>query len=325
MFSIISVIEPKLALLAAQQANKSGGKLLGQEIMTLIAKLADLERGGGGVPCEVNQWLSGTATSGSLTATCLPHLYYISIQHFKFCTCSTLKQPFLKVKYKKKIKRARKNSVAMATPTAQRPSHLGEFYSKPPGLTQNLQPSPSWSPAGASNGSGAPAEAPPLQRDGQLFRTAGLPSNAVPSLPPRAVPGRAARRPGLRPLRQSVWRHFRSLLLPASLSSGLGREVVRRCRVCWTPRNHGESGPVGPPSSAVLGRPPPSAASSVSQRRGLPVSVPVPAARGAGRGVWPAPGPQGRHGPEGQHLVVTRPLHSPRTSRLGAHPKRRNF
>ena len=48
MFSIISVIEPKLALLAAQQANKSGGELLGQGIMTLIAKLADLERGGGG-------------------------------------------------------------------------------------------------------------------------------------------------------------------------------------------------------------------------------------------------------------------------------------
>ena len=49
----------------------------------------------------------------------------------KPCTCSTLKQHFLKVKYeKRKIKRARKNSVAMATPTAHRPSHLGEFYSQ---------------------------------------------------------------------------------------------------------------------------------------------------------------------------------------------------
>lgn len=57
MFSIISVIELKLALLAAQQANKSGGELLGQEIMTLIAKLADLERGGGGSPAtSTNGW-----------------------------------------------------------------------------------------------------------------------------------------------------------------------------------------------------------------------------------------------------------------------------
>lgn len=66
MFSIISVIELKLALLAAQQANKSGGELLGQEIMTLIAKLADLERGGGPLrrqpmaERDCYQWLSNS-------------------------------------------------------------------------------------------------------------------------------------------------------------------------------------------------------------------------------------------------------------------------
>lgn len=83
------ITQPKLALLPAGKANKSGGGLLGQGITTVTAKLADradgrlvsqriifpqaefwllLYRGGGGAYCNADQWLRRTANGHSLVA-----------------------------------------------------------------------------------------------------------------------------------------------------------------------------------------------------------------------------------------------------------------
>ena len=92
--------EPKLTLLTAHYSlpQPLGDKWLGQRIMTFIRKLTDRDsrlvsqrtnfphskfqlllyrgRGGGEAHWDANQWLSMTAYSRSLTATCLPYLYH---------------------------------------------------------------------------------------------------------------------------------------------------------------------------------------------------------------------------------------------------------